>query len=268
MKKSLVLLLLSLLLVSLSTGCASKYGPQQTQVNYYPACYDPIQKLRNSEHDVAKGTAAGGAAGALIGAGLGFLASGGDAKAAIGGAVVGLGVGGVVGNQIASRRKIEDENARMAGYLSDLKGNISNLDIQTASAKAALQCYDRQFSILLAGIKSKKVSRAEAQRMFAEIQSGTQEATNILGVIEKDAREMEKQYRAALATEELELKQNPKKRTSKQIKQARTQLRQAQKSCDTLQASTQKVSSQKSAAERQLQAQQQELMSTFAEADA
>ena len=268
MKKSLMFLLIAMMLVSLSTGCASKYAPQQTKVNYYPACYDPIQKLRNSEHDVAKGTAAGAGIGAVAGAGLGFLLSGGKAEGAIAGGIAGLAAGGVIGNQIAKTRQIEDENKRMATYLSDIEGNISDLNIQTASAKAALQCYDQQFKILLTSVKSKKVSREEAQRMFDEIQSGTKEATALLGQLEADAMDMEKQYRAALATEEQELQKNVKKRSSSQIKVARKQLRQAQKSCDSLQANTQKISSQKSAAEKQLLAQQMELKSSFAEANA
>ena len=189
MKKSLMFLLIAMMLVSLSTGCASKYAPQQTKVNYYPACYDPIQKLRNSEHDVAKGTAAGAGIGAVAGAGLGFLLSGGKAEGAIAGGIAGLAAGGIIGNQIAKTRQIEDENKRMDAYLSDIEGNISNLNIQTASAKAALQCYDQQFKILLTSVKSKKVSREEAQRMFDEIQSGTKEATALLGQLEADAME-------------------------------------------------------------------------------
>ena len=33
----------------LATGCASKYGAQQTDVHYYPDCYQPIADLRKAE---------------------------------------------------------------------------------------------------------------------------------------------------------------------------------------------------------------------------
>ena len=38
-----LLLLTGSLLLS---GCASKYGAQQTKVNYYPQCYQPVSALR------------------------------------------------------------------------------------------------------------------------------------------------------------------------------------------------------------------------------
>jgi len=263
--------LIALMFVSLSTGCASKYGPQQTKVEYYPACYDPIKKLRNDEHSVATGTAAGVGLGAAGGALLGFFATG-KVEGAIAGGLAGGLAGGVIGNQIAKNRKIADENKRMAAYLNDINGSINNLDIQSASAKAALECYDQQFKILLTSIKKKKVSREEAQRMFNEIQAGTREATSILGALEADAKDIERQYRAALATEDQELQNNVKNRNKSQIRATRKELRKAQKSCDSLQANTQKISNQRSAAEQQMAVRQTalaaELKASFDEADA
>ncbi|MDR2604184.1 MAG: hypothetical protein LBC55_02385, partial [Desulfovibrio sp.] len=56
------------------SGCASKYGEQTTQVNYYPDCYAPIKDLRSSEYATAKSAGAGAAVGAVLGALVGYAA--------------------------------------------------------------------------------------------------------------------------------------------------------------------------------------------------
>ena len=268
MKKNIIYVLILVICASLTTGCASKYGPQQTEVNYYPACYDPIKKLREEEKRVNEAYAKGAAVGAGGGALLGLLIGKGKPETILASAVVGAAFGAIVNGQIEKARQIKDQNQRMATYLTSIQGNISNLNIQTTSAKEALQCYERQFKILMRSIKRKQVSREEAQRMFAEIESGTKEATKILGVLESNSQDMEKQYRAALATEEQELQKNNKKRSQRQVRATRKELRKVQKSCDSIQANTRKISNQKNEAEQRLLAQQMELKASFAEAEA
>ncbi len=48
-----------LTLCLLSTGCAGKYGPQLTQVNYYPQCYRSVAELRQDESSVNTSTGVG-----------------------------------------------------------------------------------------------------------------------------------------------------------------------------------------------------------------
>ena len=45
-KRHLRLLVVTVACIALLGGCASKYGAQTTQVNYYPQCYSPVAQLR------------------------------------------------------------------------------------------------------------------------------------------------------------------------------------------------------------------------------
>ncbi|MCR4666321.1 MAG: hypothetical protein K5657_03395 [Desulfovibrio sp.] len=193
-------LLLILLVCSLATGCASKYGTSHTNVHYYNACYAPISKLRASEYNVEKTTAGGAAIGAIGGALLGFLATG-KAEGAVVGGIAGAATGAVVGNIYAKKKKISDDNARMASYLEDIDGDIRNLDIVSASAKQSLQCYDREFKELLRAIRERRISRMEAEDRFGEIASGRDEAIALLGNAVTHGRDLDQQYESAFREE-------------------------------------------------------------------
>lgn len=197
------------LVLPIMTGCASKYGEQKTVVNYYHACYAPIKDLRDHEHDVAKGTAVGGVVGALGGALVGLLATG-KVEGAVMGAAAGGATGLVAGNIYASKQKEADDNVRLASYLQDLDGDISNLDATGAAARSSLQCYDKQFNSLVASIKSRSIAREAAQARFAEIMSGREEATKILGQVVYNARDLAQQYEQAFVQEEKAI-QSPQK---------------------------------------------------------
>ncbi len=202
MRRPLALLLVIPLLLSGLCGCASRYGEQKTTVNYYPGCYRPIQDLRERENDVAKGTAGGAAMGALGGALLGLLASGGKWEGAAAGAVGGAAAGGVMGNIYAQKQRQRDDNQRLASYLQDIDGDISDLDITGAAARTSLQCYDQQFALLLRDIRAKAIDRETAAKRFAEISSGREEAIALLGNAVAHARNLDQQYEEAFASEE------------------------------------------------------------------
>lgn len=202
MRRPLALLLVIPLLLSGLCGCASRYGEQKTTVNYYPGCYRPIQDLRERENDVAKGTAGGAAMGALGGALLGLLASGGKWEGAAAGAVGGAAAGGVMGNIYAQKQRQRDDNRRLASYLQDIDGDISDLDITSAAARTSLQCYDQQFALLLRDIRARAIDRETAAKRFAEISSGREEAIALLGNAVAHARNLDQQYEEAFANEE------------------------------------------------------------------
>ena len=181
-------------------GCASKYGPQTTTVQYYPQCYSPISELRRAESDYKQTVATGSIVGALVGALGGYLATG-KAEGAIVGAAAGTVAGTAVGYAQAESRQSADENRRMASYLSQLDGDISGLNGVTASARLAIQCYDKQFQEALAAYKAGRISKPELQARYAEIRSGSQEAANIMGQVVDSTLEKERQYQQALAQE-------------------------------------------------------------------
>lgn len=196
-----------ILIFGLCSGCASKYGEQQTQVNYYPACYQPIQDLRSGEHNVAKNTGAGALLGAFTGAMIGLIATGKWQGALMGGAVGGA-AGSMAGNAYGRHQQQQDDNVRMAGYLQNLDGDISNLDITHAAARTSLQCYDRAFAALLAEIRAKQISRQAAQSRFGEIMSGREEAINILGNAAQYGQNLNQEYENAFNSEEQKIAEN------------------------------------------------------------
>ena len=169
-------------------GCASKYGPQKTSVNYYPACYGPIADLRNNEHGTAAGTATGAVIGALGGALVGLLATGGKWQGAVVGGATGGVAGTMAGNMYARKQQEADDNRRLASYLQDLDGDISNLDLAGAAARTSLQCYDRQFNQLVAAIRARQI-----------------EAIAILGNAAQYGRNLDQQYEQAFMNEEQNL---------------------------------------------------------------
>lgn len=264
-------------------GCASRYGTQRTQVQFYPGCYQPIAQLRQSEHSVLKGTAGGAALGVLAGALLGALSSdrGDRGTSAVIGGVVGGVAGGMAGNVYAQKQQIADENRRMASYLEDLEGDISGLDIVSASARTSLQCYDHQFQNLVGNIRAKRISRGQAEMMFSEIRSGREEAIAILGQAETQGRELDRQYQAALAEEEHVLaqpaqttarsqpqQQARKPRTAAQTKQARDGIATAKKKQQTLNRKVDEISKERQVAQAKNQADSQAVARMLEEIDA
>ena len=182
------------------TGCASKYGQQTTHVDRYPQCYAPIQKLREEENSVAKTAAGGAVAGALIGALIGGLATG-KIEGAVAGGVVGGVTGGAIGYSQSKQRQMRDQNVRMASYLRDLDGDIAGIDTVNASARYSLQCYDKEFKLLIAEYKSGRISKIELDNAYQEIKSGMGEAEHLLGAAIERNKERDAQYEAALADE-------------------------------------------------------------------
>lgn len=196
-QRSLVLLLVVCLGFS---GCASKYGEQTAIVVEYSDCYEPIRTLRAEENRVAKTTAAIAVAGGILGGVLGGLRGG--IKGAILGAAGGAAAAGTLGYFVAVQQKSKDENARMAHYLQDLNGDISGLDIATASARRAIQCYEEKFEMRLAQYKEKAISREQLEESYKEIKSGVDEAQRILGKVIVTAQESDGRYQAAINEEE------------------------------------------------------------------
>lgn len=197
MKKTVVLILACLLL---SSGCASQYGNQITEVNYYPNCYNPIGELRASEERVQTGTGAGMAVGAVMGALLGYAISG-DAKGALVGAAAGTAVGGVAGYGIAKHRENVNAEERMAAYATEVNSDISRMDIVTASATRARECYESAFYSARDDLQKNLITKEEFQARYEEIRSGLLESSQILGDLSANMTARDQEYREALVWE-------------------------------------------------------------------
>lgn len=242
-------------------GCASKYGEQKTSVNYYPACYQPIQDLRNREHSTAKSTAVGAGLGAVTGALVG-LATTGRWQGALMGGVMGAAGGAMVGNMYGRKQQEKDDNIRLASYMQDLDGDISNLDIQSAAARSSLQCYDRQFTVLLGEIKARQITRDAASTRFAEIQSGREEAIAILGNAYQQGTNLNQEYEKAFASEQQQISTPQKKATYRQNSQTLNAARQRKKA---LTQKTAAISEERTAAQNQSSLQAQQINQAMAE---
>ena len=229
MSRLLAAIILFPMIFSPLCGCASQYGARQTQVDYYPHCYQPIQDLRSREHQVGKSTATGAIIGALGGALLGLLTGDGRWQGALMGAAIG-GVGGsMAGHAYGTRQKEMDDNRRMAAYLQDMDGDIYNMDISAAAARTALQCYDKQFQALLGAIRAKKISRQAAAARFEEISAGREEAINILGEVASAGESLDQQYEEAFMAEERDMQMKEPQKGSRGKSRALNAARQKKK---------------------------------------
>jgi len=215
-QRSMILLLAVCLGLS---GCASKYGEQTAIVAMYSDCYEPIRVLRAEEHRVAQTTAGAAVAGGLIGALVGGLTGG--ARGAIAGGISGAAAAGTLGYFTAVQSKNKDENARMARYMQDLDGDISGLNIATASARMAIQCYEQKFEMRLAQYKEKAITREQLEVSYKEIKSGVDEAHRILGKVIVTAQESDAKYQAAI-NEEAKLQKPEPQPVSQPAPQAAT----------------------------------------------
>lgn len=200
MKRTIMLLLLPMLIIT-QFGCTkSNYGPKITQVQYYPACYRPIEELRSSDDQTTKSTAIGAVGGAIIG-GLIGAATTGSTKGALVGAGIGAVGGGLLGYAKAKQDAIHDAKARYASYVGDIKDEAGKLDQVTLAGKAARACYEQSFDSLVAQYKSKQISREEYKNRYTEIRNGMMEAAQILGQAYESGTEKDKQFQAALESE-------------------------------------------------------------------
>ncbi|MDR1686473.1 MAG: hypothetical protein LBR82_08570 [Desulfovibrio sp.] len=179
------------------SGCASKYGEQTTQVNYYPDCYAPINDLRSSEYTTVKSAGAGAAVGAVLGALVGYAATGKASGAAVG-AAVGSVAGGGAGAAYGSHKSSEQERASLDEYNARLDGNVRELNRAAAAAKVARQCYARQFTAAVSEYKTGHISKTQFNDRYLEITQGLQEAANILGDAGRNGAQFADEYNRAV----------------------------------------------------------------------
>jgi hypothetical protein len=208
----------------LSTGCASSYGPQTTDVFYYPQCYKPVKQLRQDENYTTKSTVAGAAGGALLGALIGGLATG-KVSGALAGAAVGGATGAVGGNIYGKSQQEQRDEAYLRQYSRQLGEETAGMDRVTAAAKVAIQCYDRQFDAAMEDYRSGRINRVQLDDRYSEIRSGLSETSSLLRNASNVMAEKEQEYQRTLAegfepgySEPAPVAQTPKKTTRKTSK--------------------------------------------------
>ena len=177
-------------------GCASVGGgvsskvAATTKANHYPGCYEPVSQLRSSDAAMQKSVATGAVAGGLLGGLAGALSGGDHAKRnTLIGAAAGALVGGAAGYYNERQKQIADDKQRIASYGGDFERSTDDLDRSIAYAKAAQDCYQREFSNLQAAHRAKSMSNSEGRSRFAEIVSGLQETNALLAAVDGRAGE-------------------------------------------------------------------------------
>lgn len=197
-KRPFSLLLTVLACIALLGGCASKYGAQTTQVNYYPQCYAPVAQLRADEERVNNATAGGAAGGALLGALIGGLATG-KVEGALAGAVAGGAAGAVGGNIYGKSRQRDNDRQLLASYAAQLGEDSASMDRATAAARLSARCYDTQFRQAAAQYKAGAITRQDFQDRYTEIRSGLEETSRILKLTSDHVMERDAEYQRTLA---------------------------------------------------------------------
>ena len=197
MKKFSIILIAAGLLLS---SCASKYGEQITEVNYYPNCYAPIAELRTGEDNVQAGTGAGAAIGAVMGALVGYATTG-KAYGAIAGAAAGAAVGAVAGYGLSKHKSEADIQTRLANYAQAINSDTAQMDLVAASASQARQCYESAFNSARDDFKNKRITAGEFEARYKEIRNGLQETAGILNDVSLNMADKDQEYRDTLAWE-------------------------------------------------------------------
>lgn len=167
-----IAVILSFMLVFSLTACGNKDTAPVLEANYYPDCYDPIEKLCKDQGYVQKikgaviGATVGAVSGALIGA-LSLDATGAATYAAMGA------IAGAIGGYFTARlMMITDRNKLMEEYQKILGENSKDWDFNRASVEKAYRCYRKQIAMLTGAAKAKKISKEEFLARMNEVKAG------------------------------------------------------------------------------------------------
>lgn len=166
--------IVALIIMALALGgCGVKSKVPQFHPQYYPACYDPIEKLcRDQDHSgEIKSAAVGGLFGAIGGAIVGGLSTG-KVEGALVGAGVGAAAGATIGFFKARLEKIQDREQRLVEYQKILGENSASWDLERASVEKAYQCYGEQIRLLKQQARKKLISKEEFLARMNEIKAG------------------------------------------------------------------------------------------------
>ena len=155
-------------------GCGGKKTPV-FEPQYYPDCYDPIEKLCKDEDNSkeVKSSVMGAIIGGIGGAVVGGLATGKWQGAAVG-AAAGAGAGALTGFFHAKLSKIKDQNERLAAFKQELGSIADSMDLKAASVESAFRCYEEQITLAEEAYKNGQYSKEEFLARMDEIRAGVE----------------------------------------------------------------------------------------------
>lgn len=199
-----IFIIFTLMLCLFAGGCAKKTDTGPVRAEYYPACHEPLaylhQRSGGTGQAVAKGAIQSGVISGIAGAIIGAIAGGIRPAGILTGVGVGAALGGTVSGLSAKSAQTKEDNRHMAAYLEQIDGDIDGLDIVSAAATVSMQCYGKEFNLLLQGMQNRQITREASEKRFAEIMAGREEAARLLNK-PADAASYEKQFNQALKTD-------------------------------------------------------------------
>lgn len=188
------------LLLTVSSGCASKSNLRPMSSENYPECYELLNHYEETQADVATNTAAGVVLGALTGAAIGLISDG-SVGAALIGAGAGALAGGFTGYAISKQQQIKDDGKRFAAYSSDISLDVQAADRQIVYARMAQECYEKNYKALLVDVKEGRISKDLANKRFHEIKNGFENVSMLLANSYDYLNGKSKQYATAIDSE-------------------------------------------------------------------
>lgn len=169
--------------LGLGAGCSQK-AAAPVQVQYYPACHEPLaylhQRSSGAGRAIAGSAMQGGVLSGIASAIIGAIAGGINGTGVAVSVGVGSALGGTMGALHSKNAQQREDNRHLAAYLEQIDGNIEGLDIVSAAATVSRQCYNREFQKLLASMKDKSITLQAAQSRFREIETGERESAQLL----------------------------------------------------------------------------------------
>lgn len=195
-----VLIVVSVVLSLLATGCMKIPGLDQMKPEYYPQCYQPFVDLEKAQNDLIKRTAISAGVGAISGAAIGFLTTG-DLKGALIGGGVGLFAGTALGYGTGKMQQIKDDKERMRSYQADMNADMLHASRVEQYTLASLQCYTREFDSLLAQYRAGLLSKEEVEVRYKEIREGMTIISNVLTNSKDELIKRDGEYRSAFEAE-------------------------------------------------------------------
>ena len=177
-----------------------KYKVPEIKAEYYPQCVRPFKELANAQKALVQRAVLTGAIGAAGGAVIGGLLSG-NWKGAVAGGIAGGLVAGMGGYAVAKQKQIKDVKKRLRSYRTDMKVDINNMSHVELYSLLSLQCYIREFKLLLGNYKSHKITEVDFRKRHAEIQHGMKQISTILDDAYNEAVKKDQEFRDAIASE-------------------------------------------------------------------
>ncbi len=202
-------MLVLICLAAFLTACAPQAKIPKINAEYYPQCVKPFQDLAEAQKALVQRTIVSGVVGAAGGAAVGALVSG-DWKGALAGGLIGGVSAGAVGYASGKQQQIKDVKARLASYRADMTTDIKNMSQVELYSMLSLQCYVREFKILLGSYRAHRILEADFKSHYAEIRNGMTQISTVLDDAYKQSVKREQEFRNALASERELAKAKPK----------------------------------------------------------